>query len=125
MNRLLILVCIFSASTANGQNSFRNVSGVVKAAEDLIPLEGVTVTIKGTKRISGTQPDGAFYIDVEKLDSVFIFTLPGFESKEIRITEANEYPVILEKSASSARLYNSSYAPDLSIIAAVRRLRLK
>jgi hypothetical protein len=101
MNRLLFLISIFTIGSIQAQTKLRNVSGVVKSAEELAPLEGVTVTIKGTKKISGTQPDGAFYIDVANQDSVFVFSLSGFESKEIRITEANDYPVVLTKTAPS------------------------
>ncbi|RYE22114.1 MAG: hypothetical protein EOP51_14005 [Sphingobacteriales bacterium] len=102
MNRLLIVICLLACSvSARAQIKLRNVSGVVKSADELTPLEGVTVLIKGTKKISGTQPDGAFYIDVENRDTVFVFSLQGFESKEIRITEANDYPVVLTKAAPS------------------------
>ena len=106
MNRLLLLICFFALGSAKAQTKLRNVSGVVKSAEELTPLEGVTVTIKGTKKISGTQPDGAFYIDVENQDTVFVFSLDGFEPKEIRITQANDYPVILTKTAPSLIVAN-------------------
>ena len=98
MIRLLFLISIFTIGSAHAQIRPRNVSGVVKSAEELTPLEGVTVTIKGTKKISGTQPDGAFYIDIENQDSIIVFNLQGFEPKEIRITESNDYPVVLTKS---------------------------
>ncbi|MHA4846028.1 carboxypeptidase-like regulatory domain-containing protein [Flavitalea antarctica] len=99
MNRLLILILLFGAGNLRAQHKLRNVTGVVKSAEELAPLEGVTVTIKGTRKVSGTQSDGAFYIDVSQQDSIFVFSLEGFQPKEIRITEANDYPVVLTKAA--------------------------
>ncbi|HTF30011.1 MAG TPA: carboxypeptidase-like regulatory domain-containing protein [Flavitalea sp.] len=95
--KIFLLLAIFSISQAGAQMKPRNLSGVVKSAEELTPLEGVTVIIKGTKRISGSQPDGAFYIDVTIEDSVLIFSLNGFQQKEIRITNANDYNVLLKK----------------------------
>jgi carboxypeptidase-like protein len=98
MNRLLLLfIFVFIYTVPAMAQATRNVSGVVTSAVDQAPLEGVTVIIKGTKRISGTQPDGAFYIDVEKTDTVIVFQLRGYESKEVKLTNSNEYPVILLK----------------------------
>jgi len=97
MIRLLLLISLLPFSGINAQYNARNISGVVKSSTELTPLEGVTVTIKGTKRISGTQPDGVFYIDVESQDSVVVFSYRGFETKEIRLTGANDYSVILKK----------------------------
>lgn len=100
MRRLLFFAALSAiALNANSQNRSRNISGVVKSSEELTPLEGVTITIKGTKKISGTQPDGAFYIDVDKQDSVIAFTMPGFEPREIRLTASNDYAVVLIKSS--------------------------
>ena len=112
MNRLLFLIFVFALGSAKAQLKLRNVSGVVKSAEELTPLEGVTVTIKGTKKISGTQPDGAFYIDIEKQDSIIVFNLQGFEPKEIRITESNDYPVILTKSPEPLLVFNPILIPN-------------
>ena len=112
--KIFLLLAIFSISQAGAQMKPRNLSGVVKSAEELTPLEGVTVIIKGTKRISGSQPDGAFYIDVTIEDSVLIFSLNGFQQKEIRITNANDYNVLLKKQETEEpeKLEESMKIPD-------------
>jgi hypothetical protein len=97
ISNILILLGVLNITQAAAQLKPRNLSGLVKSAEESLPLEGVTIIIKGTKKISGTQPDGAFYIDVDNEDSVLIFSLNGFQRKEIRITNANDYNVILNK----------------------------
>lgn len=91
------LLALTLAVNVHAQDSARTISGVVQAADDATAVENVTVMVKGSERVSGTHPDGAFYIDVTKGDSVLIFRCEGFEKKEVRVTKKSDYKVILDK----------------------------
>ena len=98
MNRVLVIAGLIAFMQYAGILNSRNVSGVVKSAEESVPLEGVKVAVKGSKACSGTQPDGAFYIDVSDKDSVLVFSLKGFTPKELTLTSSTNYQVQLERS---------------------------
>ncbi len=80
---------------AFGQPDKRTVTGVVTSFEESLPLEGVRISVKGTANNSGTQSDGIYYITVNSTDSVLVFSLAGYQSKEIKISKSNEYNVVL------------------------------
>ncbi len=51
------------------------------------PLQGVTVTVKGTKRAISTDAGGVFTINANKGD-VLVFSFVGYESQEVRVGDA-------------------------------------
>ena len=82
------------------QLKIRTVSGKVIGFDDSLPLEGVTVTIKGTHTATGTQPDGTFYIRVHSPeDSILVFQYTGYKIKELKLTDRSDYDVVLERAA--------------------------
>ena len=99
MHRILItlavLICFHSESFA--QTKTRTVLGLVKSAEDGHAIEGATVWVKGTKNYSGSQPDGIYYITVEPVDTSLVFTYPGHEPVEVKLSGESEYNVELKK----------------------------
>lgn len=105
------MLILFAATTV-AQSPKRLVSGIVKSFEESFPLEGVAVTIKGTNTASGTQADGAYYINVTEKDSVLVFSLPGYQPQEVKITSDNEYNVVLKAAngITNINLYNLSEA---------------
>lgn len=76
------------------------ISGIVKSSDDSSPLEGATITVKGTKNVTGTMPDGAFSLLVSRNDTVMIASLNGFETLEIKITKESFYEIILKHAGS-------------------------
>ena len=86
---------------ALSQSTTRTVTGIVKSFEESLPLEGVTVVVKGAGRSSGTQPDGIYYITISDKDSVLVFSLADYHSKEIRISQSNEYNITLAAGADN------------------------
>lgn len=81
-----------------GQHSSRFVSGLVTCREDGSHLEGVTVKVKGSAAPtsnSGTQQDGAYYVEVTEKDSILVFSLEGYDTQEIKLSSAKEYNVQL------------------------------
>jgi hypothetical protein len=101
------ILLLFLAAGATAQHTSRTISGTITAAEDSSPLEGVSVTVKGTKTISGTQPDGIYYIPVTNKDSVLVFSHPSYLTAEIKLSESNEYNVSLHKKGEDT--FTASY----------------
>ncbi|PWT99901.1 MAG: hypothetical protein C5B52_09880 [Bacteroidetes bacterium] len=99
MKYLLVIlggILMFSGSSSlSAQTSQRTISGVVTSFGESIPLEGVSVLVKGTKNASGTQADGVYYISISPNDSVLVFSRPGYEIKEVKIGDSNQYDVAL------------------------------
>lgn len=91
---LLALLC----STAL-QAQDRKVSGTILSQEDNNPLAGVTVTVKGKKRVTQTQPNGTFVILAQKGDQL-LFTYTGFISQEWRVGDNDEASIKLKPDVS-------------------------
>jgi hypothetical protein len=79
---------------AHPQTTKRIINGLV-TCEQSGPLEGVTIAVKGTNIVSGTQQDGIYYIEVPANDSVLTFSLSGYQTTEVKLTAGNEYNVVL------------------------------
>jgi hypothetical protein len=76
----------------------RDISGKVIGFDDSLPIEGVTVSIKGALKSTGTQADGSFYIQVHAPeDSVMVFSLSGYKIQELKLTNKNDYDVVLTR----------------------------
>jgi TonB-dependent starch-binding outer membrane protein SusC len=85
-NRLLLVMLIsFSGFSAFSQQDF---TGKVIDAQGL-PLDGVTIFIKGTNRATTTDTAGFFHLSAKSGD-VLLFSFVGYAPKEITLTqEAN------------------------------------
>jgi len=97
---LLFIAGLFYLSSACAQGN-RTVSGTVTSYDESSPLEGVRVLAKGSKKASGTQPDGAYYIEVGTADTILVFTFTGYDDEEIKLSGNNEYNVALHRRAAS------------------------
>jgi peroxiredoxin len=98
----LLLLSGVVAPESYAQKHTRVVSGLVTSQEDAAPLEGVRVAVKGPGSLSGTQPDGMYYIEVGDTDSVLVFSFSEFQTQEVRLTKACEYNVALRKGGVQA-----------------------
>ncbi|MDO7174025.1 SusC/RagA family TonB-linked outer membrane protein [Mariniflexile sp. AS56] len=90
--KLIFLSFILLSFTSNGQN--KNVSGNVTDLAG-IPLPGVNVLVKGTKKGSSTDFDGNYNISVVT-GQTLLFSYVGFKTKEVVVGSINTYSVILE-----------------------------
>lgn len=69
--------------------------------EDGLPLPGVTVTLKGTTTIVGTDANGMFRIDVPDGQAVLVFSFIGYGSKEITVSDKSVINVTLRADSKS------------------------
>ncbi len=93
----IFFLLIFSALFLRAQPRGVVLTGKVITQEERSPIEGVTVQVKGTRNISGTLFDGMYAIEIKPGDSVLVFSVEGYETREIRIMEERrEYNVMLK-----------------------------
>ncbi|MBO9730066.1 MAG: SusC/RagA family TonB-linked outer membrane protein [Chitinophaga sp.] len=86
-------VAVFLSESIDGVNT-RQIKGTVKDATGSI-VPGVTIAVKGTSRGTTSDANGNFSLEVNEGD-VLVITGIGFKRKEIPVTTASTYAVILE-----------------------------
>ena len=100
------IVCV--PHPARAQSQGRVVSGLVTCSEDGSSIAGVLVYVKGTKNFSGTQQDGMYYIVLTDRDTVLVFQMEGFRTKEVRVNESTNLNVKLFRGCDSVASKNIS-----------------
>ncbi|MDN5288115.1 MAG: NB-Dependent Receptor Plug [Mucilaginibacter sp.] len=60
------------------------------------PIQGVTVSIKGSKRKTATDKDGMFEIRAEKAEDILVFTSVGMEALEVKLNSRTAIKVTLK-----------------------------
>ncbi|WP_374760236.1 SusC/RagA family TonB-linked outer membrane protein [Dyadobacter pollutisoli] len=73
----------------------RTVSGKVVAAEDNLPVPGVSVVLKGSKSGTNTDADGLFKLEVPDNNGVLVFSAVGFVSQEVQVGSKSTFEVRL------------------------------
>jgi peroxiredoxin len=98
MHRLIFIlaVAIIAAANSPAQTARRTISGLVTCAGASTPLEGVKITAKGDNIVSGSQQDGMYYIEVPATDTVLVFSLEDYQTREVRLSADNEYNIALK-----------------------------
>ncbi|WP_297797662.1 SusC/RagA family TonB-linked outer membrane protein [uncultured Eudoraea sp.] len=76
------------------------VRGSIQDELDGTPLPGVAVVVKGTNKGTTTDFDGNYEITVDSFPATLVFSSLGFETREIRITDASTLNVTLAESAT-------------------------
>ena len=81
--------------------------------EELLPLPGANVMVKGTSRVFQTNFDGEFIIEVRK-DDVLQFSFTGFKEQELRIPNNVQYLeiVLLESPIDDSVIIAESYTTE-------------
>jgi hypothetical protein len=106
MKNIVIAATLLMAVTSQGifaQNKTFTINGKVISFEESFPLEGVSVAVKGTKNVTGTQSDGTFSLAVTPGDKTLVVTLTGYETQELSITNARDYEIVLKRSNALAK----------------------
>ncbi|WP_346883727.1 von Willebrand factor type A domain-containing protein [uncultured Algibacter sp.] len=95
MKRLLKCITILLISVQLHAQE-RLISGKVTSATDNLPLPGVTVIVKGTKKGAITDFDGLYKIKAKESD-VLVVNYIGFVSKEIKVLKQDIINIALEE----------------------------
>lgn len=95
---LLAFACLQPALSFGFQEK-NPVAGVVKGNDDEL-LSGVSISIGGNASSTITKEDGTFSINV-KIGDVLHLSAIGYANKEVTITNANFYEIVLEEASQS------------------------
>lgn len=105
----LILLFSFQSGAAHAASTWTVRSEGEKAVSDItgrvtdakgVALPGVTVIVKGTKTATSTDINGKYKIRADE-NSVLVFTMIGFGSKEVRVGRQSTVNVILQESSQA------------------------
>jgi TonB-linked SusC/RagA family outer membrane protein len=80
--RILLLTALVAWPSVISAQELRTVTGKVTGADNLQPLAGVQVTVKGTNVGTLTAPDGNFTIRVPGSATTLVFTYIGYKTAE-------------------------------------------
>ncbi|MBC9795541.1 SusC/RagA family TonB-linked outer membrane protein [Sinomicrobium weinanense] len=90
---------LLSGTTLTAQQ--KNISGIITAEEDGIPLMGVNIVVKGKAVGTVTGPDGDYALSVPDGSEVLVFSFMGFETQEIPINNRPEINVVLKSDSQN------------------------
>lgn len=93
--RIKFLAIIFCSFIAQNLLAQQTVTGTT-TANDNMPIPGVNIIIKNTSIGTSTDFDGNFSIKANK-GAILIFSYIGFITKELTVTNAKVYTVVLEE----------------------------
>jgi TonB-linked SusC/RagA family outer membrane protein len=93
---ILILLCLV-AYVGHAQTT---VTGKVTSGEDLSPLPGVNILVKGSTAGTITDADGAYSIAVPNQDAVLIFSFVGYISQEVPVGGKSKLDIVLPSDAA-------------------------
>lgn len=78
----------------------RDITGVVRDKKGA-PLEGVSITIKGTQMGTTTNADGGFQISVPSASNVeLVFSFVGYTTQTVKLGSRNVFNIVLEEAVS-------------------------
>jgi TonB-dependent starch-binding outer membrane protein SusC len=95
---LLVCSCIMLLTTAVFAQGFK-VTGKILSKSTSEPLEGATVTVKGTSTAVMADKNGIFSINVPKPGSVLVVTFSGMVTEELVVNQPGEVSITLADSA--------------------------
>ncbi|AWW28844.1 TonB-dependent receptor [Echinicola strongylocentroti] len=101
LSRILCFLGLLLGQSAYGFQD-RTISGTVISDSDNLGLPGVNVVLKGSQKGTITDIDGNFSIRVpDGSNNTLVFSMIGFEKKEISIGNSNQVDVTLSEDISS------------------------
>lgn len=84
MKKLLFLLLVLTAAISGAWGQGRQVSGIVSSSETKLPIEGATVSLKGTNTSTVTDAQGRYSLTVPA-NSVLVFTHTGYVRMELSV----------------------------------------
>ncbi|WP_416440681.1 carboxypeptidase-like regulatory domain-containing protein [Phnomibacter sp. MR] len=86
MKKLSLFLMVLFVSVSHLAFSQKTVSGKVSDATNGKPLEGVTVSVKGTSVGTSTNADGSFSFVIPEKAAILVFSSVGFREKEVAVS---------------------------------------
>jgi TonB-linked SusC/RagA family outer membrane protein len=103
MRRLLqllaLLLVLIVLLPLQGMSQQRNISGTVRA-ENQTPLEGVTISVKNTNRVTQTDANGQFSIRAATGETLVI-TYVGYILQELKVNNSSDLAVTMRTSGNN------------------------
>jgi TonB-linked SusC/RagA family outer membrane protein len=99
MQKLLVLI-VLCAGLAISARAQKNITGKVSDAKDSLPLDRVSVVVKGTNQGTTTDASGNFTIVVPE-GRVLIFSVVGYETKEVTVGSLSSINIMLSQGENS------------------------
>src|SRR5215212_5914914 len=96
LTSLMVLIMILPFQ---GMAQQKNISGTVKG-ENQSPLEGVTINVKNTNRVTQTDANGHFTIQAATGETLVI-TYVGYGSQELRVNNNSTFDVTMSTSVNN------------------------
>lgn len=93
-------ITVEDALTSFSQQQKITIKGVVKDAQGLT-LPGATIVVKGTSKVTITDVNGNFSIQVTGNDKILVFSSIGMKKQEVVIGNKTEINVVLENETST------------------------
>lgn len=94
---LLVIFVIVAGTASFAQGKSQVITGKVVSFEESLPLEAVTIKVKDSQGITGTQADGSFTLELKPQEKILLVSLDGYETKEVAITRATDYSIVLRR----------------------------
>ena len=79
----------------------QNIIGKVQSAETNLPLQGVTIRVKGTSIGTATDNNGNFELNNVSPDAILVVTSIGYETQEISVNNQAHIEIKMKPSVSS------------------------
>lgn len=95
---LLFVLCFLTSTFMFAQTA--TVTGKVSSDKENEPLQGVTVRVKNSGKATKTNAGGAFLIIALSTDTL-VFSIVGFETKEVAIENQASLTVVLTKASQA------------------------
>jgi hypothetical protein len=100
VSTLFFSVLISCAIPVLAQSKTVVINGRITSFEESLPLEGASIQVKNSSNATGTQADGSFSLAVLPEEKILVISLQGYEKKEITLTKAREYDIVLKRAGS-------------------------
>ncbi|HYG18863.1 MAG TPA: SusC/RagA family TonB-linked outer membrane protein, partial [Ohtaekwangia sp.] len=87
-----LMLCYFAVAASYAQTT---VSGNVTSGEDLSPLPGVNIIVKGTLKGTISDAGGHYSIDVPDGESTLVFSFVGYQTQEVPLAGRTTVDIVL------------------------------
>lgn len=95
---MLLLLLSQAFNNAYAQTERKITGNLIDDAK--LPIVGASVTVKGTTKVTSTGAGGSFSITAKTGDKI-LFSFLGYQTKELTVTNASTYQVVISEAASS------------------------